>query len=183
MSVSVDPFVIPIPRKWADDPELAPTIQYVWRYLYDLRERTGGDDDAVAALEDSALYDVGIKGAEIAEIIKQIEELRIQLAFLDTQPSEETAAVSGSSYGNSIEHDFGSTPVYDASFTITDAQISGTSTVLVTPGGAATGRTADDWQWDGASIGVVPGAGTATCYVTFSPGPVVGRRKFNYTVI
>lgn len=78
MSVSVDPFVIPIPQKWADDPELAPTIQYIWRYLYDLRERTGGGDDAIAALEDSALYDVGIKGAEIAEIQKQIEELKIQ---------------------------------------------------------------------------------------------------------
>ena len=78
MSVSIDPFVIPIPQQWLKDPEVAATVQYLWRYLYDLRERTGGDDDAIATLEDSALYDVGIKGAEIAEMLKQIEELRIQ---------------------------------------------------------------------------------------------------------
>lgn len=184
MSVSVDPFVIPIPLKWANDPELSPTVNYIWRYLYDLRERTGGDSDTIASLEDSALYDVGIKGAEIAEIQKHIEELRIQLAFLDTPPQEESAAVApGSSYGNSVEYDFGSTPVYEAQFTITDANISGTSIVTVVPGGAATGRTADDWRWDGASISAVPGSGSAVCYVSFFPGPIVGPRKFNYTVV
>lgn len=78
MSVNVDPFVIPIPQKWLTDPDLAPTVQYLWRFLYDMWLRSGGGNDALSNLEDSALYDVGIKGAEIAEITKQIEELRIQ---------------------------------------------------------------------------------------------------------
>jgi len=84
MSVKVDPFVIPIPKKWAEDPELGPTVQYMWRFFYDLWSRTGGGNDAVSDLQDSALYDVGIKGAEIAEIVKQLEELRIQLTIAET---------------------------------------------------------------------------------------------------
>lgn len=84
MSVQVDPFVIPIPDKWLRDPELTATVQYLWRFLYDLWSRTGGGNDAVSDLQDSALYDVGIKGAEIAEIVKQLEELRIQLTIAET---------------------------------------------------------------------------------------------------
>ena len=82
-----------------------------------------------------------------------------------------------------VEIDFGNKPVYDASFTITDATISSSSDVAVHPSGkAATGRTSDDWQWDGAIIAVKPASGSATCYATFHPGPIMGRRKFLYEV-
>jgi len=47
MSVSVDPFVIPIPQKLLNDPELGPTFQYLWKFLYDLWQRTGGGTDAI----------------------------------------------------------------------------------------------------------------------------------------
>lgn len=81
------------------------------------------------------------------------------------------------------EVDFGSKPVYSASFTITDAAISAASKVQVLPcGKAATGRTADDWAWDSAAFAANPGAGSATCYVTFVPGPVVGKRKVQYSI-
>ncbi len=83
MTIPVDPFVIPIPAKWARDPDLGPTVQYLWKFLYDLWQRTGGGNDAISDIEDSALYDVGIKGAEIAEINKQLEELKLQIAFQD----------------------------------------------------------------------------------------------------
>ena len=83
MSVNVDPFVIPIPQKWLTDPELSATVQYLWKFLYDMWSRTGGGNDAIANLEDSALYDVGIKGAEIAEIMKALDDLRIQIAFTE----------------------------------------------------------------------------------------------------
>lgn len=43
----VDPFVIPIPHKILNDPELAPTFQYLWRFLYDMWQRTGGAVDLV----------------------------------------------------------------------------------------------------------------------------------------
>jgi len=108
---------------------------------------------------------------------------RLDVAETDIDALQAAIAALVSAKAGSIEYDFGSSPVYDAEFTITDSNITLTSTVIVTPGGAATGRTADDWRWDGASIGVVAGSGSATCYVTFSPGPIVGKRKFNYTVI
>ena len=47
MTVNVDPFVIPIPQKILNDPELSPTFQYLWKFLYDLWQRSGGGTDAV----------------------------------------------------------------------------------------------------------------------------------------
>lgn len=83
-----------------------------------------------------------------------------------------------------VEVDFGSTPVYDATFTITDASITSSAVkmVLVPCGKAATGRTADDWQWDGGTFVANPGTGSATCYATFTPGPIVGKRMLQYQI-
>jgi len=93
------------------------------------------------------------------------------------------AASSGGATWTEVEVDFGASPVYGATFTITDATISATSKVQVLPcGKAAAGRTADDWAWDGASFAADPGAGSATCYAHFLPGPIVGRRKVQYSV-
>jgi len=92
-------------------------------------------------------------------------------------------ATAGLSTWTELEVDFGSTPVYDASFTITNAGISTSSQVVVVPSGKpATGRTADDWQWDGAVFAANPAVGSATCYATFSPGPIVGPRKIQYKI-
>jgi hypothetical protein len=92
----------------------------------------------------------------------------------------------GSSSGatwTEAEVDFGFAPVYSATFTITDASISAASKVQVLPcGKAATGRTADDWAWDGATFAALPASGSATCYAVFTPGPIVGRRKVQYSV-
>ena len=82
-----------------------------------------------------------------------------------------------------VEVDFGPLPVYGAEFVITDAAITAASKVQVLPcGKAATGRTADDWAWDGAAFAADPGAGSATCYAHFLPGPVVGKRQIQYSV-
>jgi len=96
-------------------------------------------------------------------------------------------ALAGAGGGGSwteVEIDFGSTPVYDATFIITDALItsSAVKVVLVPCGKAATDRTADDWQWDGGTFVANPGVGSATCYATFHPGPIVGKRKLQYQV-
>lgn len=48
MSVNVDPFVIPIPRKFSNDPELKPYFNYLHKFLHDIRNRTGGGDDAIS---------------------------------------------------------------------------------------------------------------------------------------
>lgn len=96
-----------------------------------------------------------------------------------------TTAVSGGGYTvTEVEIDFGSSPVYDATFTITDAAITSSSVKVVVSacGKAATGRTADDWQWDGGTFAANPGTGSATCYATFHPGPIVGKRMLQYSI-
>lgn len=97
-----------------------------------------------------------------------------------------TVTPSGSPGGASwteLEVNFGNTPVYDANFTITDAAISAVSKIIVVPSGkTATGRTSGDWQWDGATFAALADVGFATCYVTFTPGPIVGRRNIQYQV-
>ena len=83
-----------------------------------------------------------------------------------------------------VEVDFGSVPVYEATFTITDAAITSSAVkmAIIPCGKAATGRTADDWQWDGGTFAANPGAGSAECYAAFFPGPIVGKRKLQYQV-
>lgn len=106
-------------------------------------------------------------------------ELAALITALDATVDDLAAAVAWTE----VEIDFGSAPVYGAEFTITDAAITAASKVQVLPcGKAATGRTADDWAWDGAAFAANPGAGSATCYAHFLPGPVVGLRKVQYSV-
>lgn len=101
----------------------------------------------------------------------------------DFAQAVEAIAGGGGAEWTELEVDFGSTPVFDAQFTITDAAISTTSKVAVVPSGkVATGRTAGDWQWDGGTFAALAGSGSATCYATFSPGPIVGRRYIQYQV-
>lgn len=159
-----------IPKQWAFDRELGSFIRDLLNILWQQRERSGGDDDAIASLiARVTTAETDILALEAADVA-----IDARLDALEAAPGV---------IADVVEHDFGTAPVYEATFTITDASIAPTSIVTVVPGGAATDRTADDWQWDGASIGVVAGTGSATCYVTFSPGPIVGPRAFNYMVI
>lgn len=83
-----------------------------------------------------------------------------------------------------VEIDFGSgTPKFDAQFTVTDAEVSGTSKIIVMESGkAATGRVSGDAQWDQLQLSAEPGTGNFTLYVLAIPGPVVGKRKIQYQV-
>ena len=47
MNVNRTPFNL-IPQKWAFDPEIGPFIRDLLDMLFQLRERSGGDDDQVA---------------------------------------------------------------------------------------------------------------------------------------
>jgi hypothetical protein len=109
----------------------------------------------------------------LRDMVQQINEL------ID---SAGTSSGGGATW-TEAEIDFGAAPVYTASFTITDAGISAASKVQILPcGKAATGRTADDWAWDGATFAALPASGSATCYAVFTPGPIVGRRKVQYSI-
>jgi len=110
-------------------------------------------------------------------------EVLTKLSDADWDYDWQPGGSSGGATWTEIEIDFGTAPVYDAQFTIVDAAITAAKQVSVVPcGEAATGRAAGDWQWDGATVAAVPTSGSALCYVTFSPGPIVGPRKFLYQV-
>lgn len=112
-----------------------------------------------------------------------------QAGTVTLSQSGQTITISASGGGGGAswtegEVDFGTTPRRDQQFTITDASISSSSKVIVIESGKiATGRVASgDAQWDSVSFAALPASGTATVYATANPGPVVGRRKFQYTV-
>lgn len=89
-----------------------------------------------------------------------------------------------SASATNVEVDFGSTPVTEATFVVTDAAVSGTSKILVSESGtAATGRAAGDALWDSISCAAVPGSGSFTLYCKANPGPVVDKRTLSYMVL
>jgi hypothetical protein len=146
-------------------------------FLRELWLRGGG---AIAPSNDELLLseyaDAGIEELK-ATVYALTDELR------SLPPVVQLPSVASSTTWTETEIDFGSLPVYTASFSIADAGISAGSKVQVLPcGKAATGRTSDDWAWDGATFAALPGAGTATCYAVFTPGPIVGRRKIQYSI-
>jgi hypothetical protein len=131
---------------------------------------TGTFGPGLLALDD--LSDVAISAPVFGEVLK----------YTGSQWINDTISGAGASW-TETEIDFGAAPVYEAVFTLTDASITAASKVQVLPcGKAATGRTADDWAWDGATFAALPASGSATCYAHFMPGPIVGRRKVQYSV-
>lgn len=82
------------------------------------------------------------------------------------------------------EVDFGSgVPKYDASFTVTDATVTGSSKIVVSQSGnVATGRVGNDGEWDSIVFTALAGTGNFSIYCIASPGPVVGKRKIYYMV-
>jgi hypothetical protein len=82
-----------------------------------------------------------------------------------------------------VEVDFGTKPVKDATFTITDGTVSATSKVQISESGkAAASRASGDAQWDSIHCAALPGTGQFVVYCLAFPGPVVGKRKLHYTV-
>lgn len=81
------------------------------------------------------------------------------------------------------EIDFGTTPAWDETFTITDSLVSSGSKIVVVPSGkVATGRVGNDLEWDNLLLGALPGTGSFTLTALAFPGPVVGKRKIIYQV-
>lgn len=80
------------------------------------------------------------------------------------------------------EIDFGSwVPVRSKKFTITNASISGTSKIIVSPSwNVATWRVGDDWEWDDISFIAKPWTWNFTV-TAISSGRVRGKRKILYS--
>jgi len=123
--------------------------------------------------------------------INLIEGANVTLTISDDAGNEEvdiTIAASGGGGGGGswteAEVDFGSgKPQYDALFTITDGTVTAASKIIIVPSGkVATGRVLGDDQWDAITYSANPASGSFTVYAVANPGPVVGRRKVQYTV-
>lgn len=92
-----------------------------------------------------------------------------------------TAISTGSFAVTSAEIDFGTVPVKSKRVTVTDAAITATSKIMVTPNGAtATGRVGNDWEWDTINFSAVAGTGNFLLTGTAS-GRIKGKRKIFYT--
>lgn len=81
------------------------------------------------------------------------------------------------------EIDFGATPVAEASFLITDADVSGTSQLIGTVAyEAPTGKDLDELEMDGLDLKFAPGTGEFTLYVRGRDGYVADKFKINYLI-
>lgn len=88
---------------------------------------------------------------------------------------------SGSFTVTETEVDFGSTPVTEATFTVTDAGVSAASKIMcLESGNVATGRVGADSLWDSIVYSALGASGNFTLYARAS-GAVVGKRKVFYT--
>lgn len=89
----------------------------------------------------------------------------------------------GSSTWTETEIDFGTLPIWDKRFSITDAAVSGSSKIMPIPSGnVGTSRKGNDQEWDNLILAASAGTGAFTLIAIAIPGPVVGKRKVFYQV-
>ena len=81
------------------------------------------------------------------------------------------------------EIDFGTTPVSEGTFVITDGDVSATSQLLATLAyEAPTGKDLDELEFDAFHLACAPGTGEFTLYVRPDGGYVADKFKINYLV-
>jgi len=80
------------------------------------------------------------------------------------------------------EIDFGATPVNDATFSITDANVSATSRIVIClSGDTPTGKDNDELEFDTFSLIATPAAGSFSLYARALEGYVADKFKINYS--
>jgi hypothetical protein len=184
-----------MPGKPGSGPIRVPISREFREWLLAMWRRTGGDGDMVdevTTTANSTAAALAGLSARVASLQGQIADnesdtIEYQLlplvASLQSPVAELESAPAGAATWTEAEIDFGTTGVYDATFTIVDASVSLTSEVAVVQSGvAATSRGAGDALWDAITYAAVPAAGSFTLYALAHPGPVVGMRKILYQV-
>lgn len=77
--MKVDPFVITWPQQWINDPEIAPVLNYLNRFLHDLWVRTGGGNDEIDDLQDLLLGSDSRRITEVRQLTKRVRQLELEL--------------------------------------------------------------------------------------------------------
>ena len=94
-----------------------------------------------------------------------------------------TLGGGGSATLKEVEIDFGTKPVNNKTFTITDGAIVVTNKIIVTPSPSdATGQVGNDWEVDGATFSAKANTGNITLYVN-APFSMNGKRKIHYQIL
>lgn len=93
------------------------------------------------------------------------------------------AAPTAAASISQTEIDFGSTPVSEASFLITDANVSSSSKLIgLVAYVAPTGKDLDELDMDGLDLKFAPGVGQFTLYARGLDGYVADKFKINYQI-
>ena len=88
----------------------------------------------------------------------------------------------GGSSVTETEIDFGSVPTETCLVSISDASITPSSLVIVSPSGnAATGRVGNDYSWENITFSAVAQTGSFQLYAVCGNGSLVGKRKVFYS--
>lgn len=126
-----------------------------------------------SVLVSASHYQFGILTDYQGDIIESGDEIQIEI-------------LKGGSGGSAteVEIDFGSSPVFDKTFTVTEATATLASKIIaVESGSPASGRGSGDSLFDAITLTASPGSGQFTLYAKANPGPVIGKRKIIYQVI
>lgn len=107
-----------------------------------------------------------------------------RLYITDTTPARKTIAYTNDTATLSqTEIDFGSTPVSEASFIVTDANVTASSQLIGSVAyEAPTGKDLDELEMDGLDLKFAPGAGQFTLYARGLDGYVADTFKINYLI-
>lgn len=83
-----------------------------------------------------------------------------------------------------LEFDVGSTPLRAAKLTISDADVTTTSFIMLSQSAnAATGKVQDENEMDRLAFAALPGTQLFTLYVSALDGPITGKFKAFYAVV
>lgn len=109
-----------------------------------------------------------------------------KLITLETDGSKGTldsSTLGGISTLTEVEIDFGTTPVNNKTFTITDVTITNIKKIIIFPSPSnATGQVGNDWEVDGATFSAKANTGNMTLYVN-APFSMNGKRKIYYQIL
>ena len=94
-----------------------------------------------------------------------------------------TLGGGGTPFLTEVEIDFGTTPVNNKTFTITDVAVTNTKKIIIFPSPSnATGQVGNDWEVDGATFSAKANTGNMTLYVN-APFSMNGKRKIYYQIL
>lgn len=104
---------------------------------------------------------------------------------LDDEVEVQAALIPGTyTLMKEVELDFGTPAVVEKVFTVTDAAVTAISLVnMLQSGAAATGRQADEAEFDAIDCRCEPFLGGFRVYATSLLGSVLGKYKFNYALM